>query len=52
MKDVSLNHLEVWISIAGLHFSMRNNMVLGRVANGLGVFVRAEPGLIQRKEKI
>ncbi|KAL6227689.1 hypothetical protein ACLB2K_001646 [Fragaria x ananassa] len=52
VEDVSLNHLEVWISIAGLRFAMRNNMVLSRVANGLGVFVRADPGLIQRKEKI
>ena len=28
------------------------NMVLSRVVNGLGVFVRADPGPIQRKEKI
>ncbi|KAL6191145.1 hypothetical protein ACLB2K_037536 [Fragaria x ananassa] len=52
VEDVSINHLEVWILIAGLRFAMRNNMVLSRVANGLGVFVRADPGLIQRKEKI
>ncbi|KAL6188735.1 hypothetical protein ACLB2K_040126 [Fragaria x ananassa] len=52
VENVSLNHLEVWISIAGLCFAMRNNMVLSRVANGLVVFVRANPGLIQRKEKI
>ncbi|KAL6200270.1 hypothetical protein ACLB2K_030052 [Fragaria x ananassa] len=52
VEDVSLNHLEVWISIAGLRFAMRNNMVLSHVVNGLGVFVRANPGLIQRKEKI
>ncbi|KAL6195806.1 hypothetical protein ACLB2K_031424 [Fragaria x ananassa] len=52
MEDDSLNHLEVWISIAGLRFAMRNNMVLSCVANGLGVFVRVDPGLIQRKEKI
>ncbi|KAL6222486.1 hypothetical protein ACLB2K_005878 [Fragaria x ananassa] len=45
VEEVSLNHLEVWISIAGLHFSMRNNMVLGRVANGLGVFVESAYGI-------
>ncbi|KAL6180323.1 hypothetical protein ACLB2K_046987 [Fragaria x ananassa] len=52
VEDVSLNHLEVWILIAGLRFVMRNNMVLSRVVNGLGVFVRADLGLIQRKDKI
>ncbi|KAL6185031.1 hypothetical protein ACLB2K_041166 [Fragaria x ananassa] len=42
VEDVSLNHLEVWISIAGLRFSMRNNMVFSRVANCMGVFVRVD----------
>ncbi|KAL6178765.1 hypothetical protein ACLB2K_050283 [Fragaria x ananassa] len=52
VEAVSLNHLEVWVSIARLHFSMRNNKVLSCVANALGVLLRANPGPIQRKEKI
>ncbi|KAL6183170.1 hypothetical protein ACLB2K_044581 [Fragaria x ananassa] len=43
VEDVSLNHLEVWVSIVGFRFAMRNNKVLSLVANGLGVFVRADP---------
>ncbi|KAL6219067.1 hypothetical protein ACLB2K_012273 [Fragaria x ananassa] len=39
MEDVSLNHLEVWVSIARLCFAMRNNKVLSRVTNGLEVFL-------------
>ncbi|KAL6181552.1 hypothetical protein ACLB2K_048207 [Fragaria x ananassa] len=41
VEDVSLNHLKVWVSIVRLRFAMRNNKVPSRVANGLGVFVRA-----------
>nr|XP_011463631.1 PREDICTED: uncharacterized protein LOC105351338 [Fragaria vesca subsp. vesca] len=52
MEDVSLHYLEVWVSVTELRFAMRNNMVLSHAVNGLGVFVRADLGPIQRKEKI
>ncbi|KAL6194905.1 hypothetical protein ACLB2K_035980 [Fragaria x ananassa] len=52
LKEISLRLLEVWVSVVGLRFAMRNEKVLTRIGNDLGNFVLVDPKTVQMKKKI